>query len=221
MIRNFKRNILVTAIAVAMAAPLAQAGDHNMNKISTDDGDWVNLSGTITSVEDDEFVLNYGEGSIDVEMGEWAFYDKTRHHLKGEKVTVYGQIDNDWFEKAEIEAKSIYVNGLNTYFYTDEKDRTIAMNSINLPESSSRLELAGTVTSIDDDEFMLKIGNQMIRVDTDNMKYNPLDTEGFQQIRKGDRVLVTGEIEDSLFDSRELMAESIVSLHNDRMNSQS
>ena len=49
-------------------------------------------------------------------------------------------------------------------------------------------------------------------VDVQNMAYNPLDDKGYQKIEVGDIVRATGKIDESFFEGRELMAESVVKL---------
>ena len=44
------------------------------------------------------------------------------------------------------------------------------------------------------------------------MAYNPLDDKGYQKIEVGDIVRATGKIDESFFEGRELMAESVVKL---------
>ena len=45
------------------------------------------------------------------------------------------------------------------------------------------------------------------------MLYNPLDDEGYQKIDVGDRVKVTGNIDNDLFEGKELMADSVIKLN--------
>ena len=86
------------------------------------DSAWVTLSGTVTSVRDDRFRLDYGEGVITVEMDDWDWYDRDRKVLTGDEVTVSGQIDDGLYERRTIEASSVYVESLNTYFHASAAD---------------------------------------------------------------------------------------------------
>lgn len=70
----------------------------------------------------------------------------------------------------------------------------------------------GTVTKVVGDELVVDTGVRTVRVDVDDLPYNPLDDEGYQKIKVGDRVSVTGVMDDDLFESRELMADSIITL---------
>jgi hypothetical protein len=51
-----------------------------------------------------------------------------------------------------------------------------------------------------------------IDIDTQSMAYDPLDNEGFQRIRVGDRVRVAGVLENGLFDDLDLVADWVISL---------
>lgn len=69
----------------------------------------VSVTGTITEVKnDEEFMLYYGNGTVQVEAGDIAFGDKQQALRVGDRVTVYGTVDKDWFQKKELEAERIY-----------------------------------------------------------------------------------------------------------------
>jgi len=57
-------------------------------------------------------------------------------------------------------------------------------------------------------------GCRSCKIDTAGLDYDPLDDEGLQQIDVGDRVSVSGEIDEALFDNTELSADSIFVLEN-------
>ncbi|MGM0425831.1 MAG: hypothetical protein ACQEQ7_01185 [Thermodesulfobacteriota bacterium] len=73
-------------------------------------------------VQEDSFTLDYGEGTVLVEMDDWDWYDEEGTVLEGDKVTVYGKIDDDLYEATSIEASSVYVENLGTYFYASSAD---------------------------------------------------------------------------------------------------
>ncbi|MGE0753598.1 MAG: NirD/YgiW/YdeI family stress tolerance protein [Alphaproteobacteria bacterium] len=79
--------------------------DYDNNSLKNDMR--ISLSGTITQVvNNDEFLLNYGAGNIQVETSDMNF-DADKLNV-GDVVTVHGTIDEDWFEKKELEADRIY-----------------------------------------------------------------------------------------------------------------
>ena len=129
--------------------------------------------------------------------------------LDNEEVVVYGYIDDDFFERRAIEASSVYVRDLGTYFYAsgfDEED--VPMSTV--VNFEPRIEVAGTVTSVTGREFQLDTGAGVVDVNTLSMPYDPLDDEGFQQVEVGDHVRVTGELDQDLFNDLDLMANTVV-----------
>ena len=74
------------------------------------------------------------------------------------------------------------------------------------------MTLSGQVETIDGREFTIDTGLREVRIDTIAMPYNPMDDKGFQQIEVGDWVSVSGQLDLDVFESREIMAESIVTL---------
>ena len=127
-------------------------------------------------------------------------------------MTVNGMVDDDLFETTSIEASSVYVDNLNTYFYASAADEEDTFVTVTAPPTVSAVTVQGTVTDVDDEEFTIATGLREILVETDEMWYDPLDDEGFQQIDIGDRVSVTGTIDDDFFEGRELVASSITTL---------
>lgn len=54
--------------------------------------------------------------------------------------------------------------------------------------------VAGAVTELREDSFLLSAGPAEFEVDTSSMFYNPYDGIGVQKLEVGDRVLVTGAL---------------------------
>jgi uncharacterized protein YdeI (BOF family) len=202
------------AVVAWMAVP-ANATDPYMKL----DGDWISLTGTVTETTLDGFQLDYGDGTILVEMDDWDLYDESNQLKNDDRVTVYGRIDDSFFETRSIEAGTVYDFDRSTYYYAssaDEEGDSQYLSYVNVypfyPEDGEWVQLSGTVKNIDDREFTLAMGLTDMTVDTDEMSYNPLDDEGYQQIDEGDRVSVWGHIDHDLFESRELKAETLVTL---------
>jgi uncharacterized protein YdeI (BOF family) len=176
------------------------------------DDTWISLSGTVESVTTDAFMLDYGEDLVTVEMDDWDMDADAYKVAVGDRVTVNGMVDDDLFETTTIEASSVYVDNLNTYFYASAADEEDPFITVTTPPVVSAIVVQGIVTDVDDEEFTIDTGLREIRVETDAMYYDPLDDEGFQQIDVGDRVSVTGNIDDDFFEGRELVASSITTL---------
>ncbi|EED36177.1 OB-fold nucleic acid binding domain protein [Luminiphilus syltensis NOR5-1B] len=213
---NAKHTLTPLVLSAAVAASSAVMADTPYTK---PDGSFVSIGGTVTSPTADTFVLDYGDGTILVEMDDWDRYGDAYGLLDGDRVTVYGRIDDDFFEMAKIEAGSVYVENLNTFFYADSDDEEgsvmpSASWTTAAPVVVSGFTLRGEVTEVDteDQEFVVQTGTDEITVQTDQLGYNPTDNHGFQRVDEGDWVSVSGSIDYQLFDGQVLSASRITTL---------
>ncbi|MDX1634397.1 MAG: NirD/YgiW/YdeI family stress tolerance protein [Marinobacter sp.] len=210
-----KTNLGVTCLLTTlMAAPAAWAAEES--PYLQPDGSWISLSGTVVETFDDSFILDYGMGSVRVEMDDWDWYGEHRAIIENDRVTVYGEVDDETFEAATVDADSIYVENLGTYFYAESADEDtyqVIDMSPTTPIVVGDMTATGTITAIDGREFTLDSGIQRMTVDTTGLPYNPMDDKGFQQLDMGDTVTVTGYMDRDVFAQRELVAESIVTLN--------
>lgn len=216
-----KRTTLSIAIASTLiAAPAltmaADDGSENRTPYLAPDGSWITLSGKVTSTTADTFMLDYGKGLVTVEMDDWDWFEENGEVLPGDEVTVYGEVDDDTFESAKVEASSVYVESLGTYFYASAMDEE-TFNDLDVAPTidPGQIIVTGTVTSETGSEFTIDSGAQQMTVDTALMGYDPMDDEGYQQIQEGDLVSVTGDLEDDTFETTEVMADTVVTLEDD------
>jgi hypothetical protein len=180
------------------------------------DETWITISGTVESVNPNSFVLDYGDGAILVEMDDGDRDADAYKLLSGDRVTVSGRIDDDFFEFTKIEASSVFVENLGTTFFAssiDEEAYDLADANMIPAVPISRTVVRGTVSEIDGNEFLINTGDRLMRVDTSEMPYDPLDDEGYLKINEGDRVKVIGQISVTLFEGRQLEADSVIKLH--------
>ncbi|WP_088332475.1 hypothetical protein [Lacimicrobium sp. SS2-24] len=209
---RFSKSLLSIALASAVVAP-AMAD----NPYVRPDGSWISLNGTVVESDADSFVLDYGEGYVTVEMDDWDWYGDAYPILDGDQVKVNGRVDDDLYETTSIEAGSVYVKDLNTYFYANDADEESLMApAVTTVYIDNDLRLSGTVTQVNGREFTIDTGNRKIKVDTSQMLYNPMDDKGYQQIDKGEFVSVTGDFNIGIFEENEILAETITTLHRDK-----
>ena len=175
------------------------------------DGSYISLSGTVTSSTPSSFVLDYGEGLVTVEMDDWDWYGDAYGILPEDDVTVYGYVDDDLYETTTIEASSVYVEDLNTYYYASGADEE-STAYVSTTWYDYDYTVTGVVDSVNGREFTVDTGTRQMTVDTWQLGYNPLDDEGFLKIEKGDRVTVYGDLGLDVFGDREISAEAIVKL---------
>lgn len=217
MKRPYKRLIAPAVIAGLAAAAFAAHAD---DPVQQPDESWLTINGTVVSARPDAFKLDYGEGLVTVEMDDWGWYEEGHLLIEGDQVTVHGRVDAGLFEKRTIEAGSVYVEDLNTYFYAntadEEGDARLTTYVVTTPvEGGSWVNLSGIIEDVDGREFTLATGFGEIEVDTRTMAYNPLDDEGFQRLDRGQAVSVRGRLDDDLFERREIIADTIYSLSAD------
>ena len=174
---------LAVAVAAALGSAQALATDPYVaptNPYLKPDGSWISISGTVVEPTTDAFTLDYGSGVVAVEMDDWDSVGDAIGLLDGDKVTVYGAIDDDLFEVTKIEAGSVYVESLNTYFYANSDDEEGAALTPYVwytatPIDSGLVTVRGTVTGVDkdDQEFTIDSGASKLTVDAAHVGYNP------------------------------------------------
>ena len=206
---HMKKTMIALVLGMAVAFSVTA-----QNPYLKPDNTWISISGTVDGVPTpDTFELDYGEWTITVEMDDWDNDGDAYKLVAGDKVTVYGWIDDDMFETRTIEASSVYVENLGTYFYASGVDEEgYVYTGVTVPVVVNTVGLQGTVSEVNGREFVLNTGLRSITVDTIDMAYDPMDDTGFQKIEKGDVVSVTGVMKTDIFDDRELYASSIVTL---------
>lgn len=229
-----KKNVLSIMIASSTAAMMSSGAvlaqsdhsdsdmphDKNMQEMSHDSMDRnplagyddetsLTLNGTVSQVNDDEFILQTSNGSIKVDSDD-VFDDENVYRLaSGDRVVVYGEVDDHFFESRELEADAIHVDKVDVTFTTrDEPVNNYSYTSSN-GESGEITELSGRIIAIDDDEFSISSGTGQTTVSIDDLDNNPLDDQGYLKLDVGDQVRVKGEMADGWFDDREFEATSL------------
>lgn len=221
-----KRLFLSSAAVTAMAAMAAGPALAEQSSAQTDDS-WVAVSGEIAQAGPQSFVLDYGQGLITVDMEGWDWYNETSQLRAGEYVTVVGDVDDAFFDAEEIDAESVYAQQRKTFYYatpTERQDSQLGARfgvpgfgyASGMPSSQSEgtvMTLSGTVKSVADTHMVLDTGHADVLVDTSAMAYNPLDEIGTQRIEAGDVVQVNGQVDEAFFKDKELLADTVTSLH--------
>jgi hypothetical protein len=210
--------LIIPALVILLSCSLMQSVTAGESRYMKTDETWISIEGKVAETGDDWFDLNYGEGTITVEMDEWDWYDETAHIMEGHSVTVYGMIDEDMYETAAIEAGSVYDEELGVYYYAGSADEQTFGHDYWLPATPNvigRTIVRGTVSEINDEEFTIDTGARELTIDTDPLPYDPMEEEGTPSIDKGDYVSVSGYMADDFWEARELAAHSLILLIND------
>ncbi|NHK28790.1 hypothetical protein FF098_012790 [Parvularcula flava] len=201
----------VSAAALMFGAASAQTSD-----VSTaTEGDYVSLTGTVNSVEEDSFTVDYGTNIIEAEFDDLFSSVEVDERLSpGDRVTVYGTVDDDWFEGRVIDVDTVYSSSSYTVYGANDVSASPLYYVDPYPADATTgtyITLDGEVTNTRGQSFVLNTGGTMIDVETDQLGYNPLDDMGSQQIETGDRVTVVGTLEDQLFEDSVLVADVLYS----------
>jgi hypothetical protein len=204
MCRRF-RVAVATVIALGVALPAWAE-----RQADPDGEEAIRLTGVVRANAGERLILEHGRGEITVALD--GNSDATVLD-PGRRITVFGRIDAEAFERRTIEADAIYAFGRGLVYRAgdfDAKDPLFASPVGSLPEGSW-VELSGTVGTIGGTGFALQSGGpRPVRVITDRMPSDPLDDLGEPALEAGDRVLVSGRVDDAdFFESAEIHAETI------------
>jgi len=198
------------ATASAAAALSLGAAAAAQTPMGASDREWITVTGNISNVTPEGFDIDYGEGSVAVEMDGFAA-DSTRRLRAGDWVTVSGRIDDALWESRSIEAASVYDSRLQERFWAsaaDEEGDLMGFTLIDVPDQGDWLGLTGQVVSVDqgEQEMVVDIGARTVQVDITGLG-GPVLAD------RGDRVSVYGTLDDADFwDAREIDATSVVIL---------
>ena len=211
-VQGHPRHVVCLLAIAALLMLMPSISPAKTNPYVQPDDTWLSINGKVKSVSADSFMLDYGEGLISVEMDDGDRDADAYKLVEGDEVTVYGMIDDDLYETTKIEASSVYVKNLGTYFYAssvDEEDFNVVTTMVPVTDS---IVLQGTAMKVGKKEFKIDTGISEITVHVEEMAYNPLDDEGYQKVETGDLVRVTGEMDEDFFESRRFEADSVVTL---------
>ena len=205
-----------TALVAILAAGSALWAAAEPSPYAKPDGSVITIDGTVDSVSADTFLLDYGQGAITVEFDDGDRDADAYKLVPGDRVSVTGLIDDDFYELTTIDASSVYVESLGTYFYASAVDEEDPVVWVNAPIVVSSYTVQGTVSTTDDDSFTLDTGARKLTVETGRMVYDPLDDVGYQKITEGDIVSVTGNLDSGLFGDQEVEARTVTTLFDSR-----
>lgn len=202
-----------TALTTILAMP-AQAKDGQIEW--ADEHDWVTVTGEVVELNDDKFRLDTGPNILTVDLNDFDPVLMRGNTLYlGDRVTVTGRLDEEFFTEDDIEATSVYLVDAQTYYFSDGDNNVVDMWDFQAPiyaERGSMITITGEVTSISGREFWIDHFGRKTEVDTVDLGYNPLDDVGAQQIDVGDRVSIRGTLDYGFFDNNELSADKVIVL---------
>ena len=196
--------ILFSTALLAQSTPVRGADSPQ----HAEDGTWVGISGTVESTSKGSFVLDYGEGSILVNVDPVA---KEPHEFQAnEAVTVYGVLDKGFFMKTTIQARTVFLNSQKIYTCSTDGANERVMSFVPSVYTGSLVH--GRVHKVSGAKLTIDEGENMLTVDTSALK-DQLNAEGESTVQEGDVVTVMGVMDKGFFTGRTLKASSMDVLH--------
>ena len=214
-------HLMISALAVASVGMSGAAlADSHLPK---SDGAFITLGGEVVERIGSSFRLDHGDGIVTVEMDDWDNFNEALMVNPGETVTVRGRVDDSFYEQRTIEAESVFVAERRAKYFAnpvdEEGDQVWSINDVDASQvaDGTWIGIAGTVSATDGSRFTIHTdsalaGAFVLEVETAYLTYNPLDDVGYQQIDEGDRVYVTGDLDNRIFANREIEAFNIITL---------
>ena len=146
----------VASVDDSPAEAVAAGGPDAVKLAATSDSGWINLGGEVVSTLPTSFILDYGNGTVTVEMDDWDWYREGQALAEGDEVVVTGRVDNDLYDEKKIEASSVYVQNLNSYFYASGADEeNLTVSTVYVTDAPNYIDSTGYVTAIEGREFTL------------------------------------------------------------------
>lgn len=170
-----------------------------------DDGSWIGIAGTVEKTGAGDFVLNYGDGTITVELAE----ESTTIHtfMKDERVTVFGVVDENFFSSTRIQARAVFVESMSTYVHTVAG--SVERLKKNTPTLVSGAMVQGRVTAVTEKHLIVDKGDRMITVDLSWLPEKKGSTSKADRVREGDMVTAIGDMDRTFWKDRVLRATSL------------
>ncbi|RUM27991.1 MAG: hypothetical protein DSY75_11880 [Alteromonas sp.] len=230
---NSKQTITATLVSVAMmgSSAMAQANVDEMKTAqmqaastsvqpesrTSESGDtWITLTGEVSAVDSKFFTLDYGDGNIFVELRDTDLDSNAYAKMKGEEVMVTARLDDGMFSSERLVAQSVIVDGMDTVYLAESVNQASAdlylSTASNIEFDDEEMVLVGTVKSIGKEALQIDVGDTTLTVELDELEDAPVDADGYLTLMKGERVRITGELEDDFFNRFTVEADTLIKM---------
>ena len=82
----------------------------------------------------------------------------------------------------------------------------------NIDFDDEEMVLVGTVKSIGKEALQIEVGDSTLTVELDELEDAPVDANGYLSLSKGERVRITGELEDDFFNRFTVEADTLMKM---------
>ena len=190
--------ILVASNSLVAASPYTQSN-----------GSAIELSGLVTKAAASYFNLDYGPGTIKVELDDYDSYKEGNNIVVGDRVVVNGRVDADPGKTRSIEASKVYIPAIDLEVRAssvDEEDTNTKLFTETL-EDGIEVNLNGIITGID--KKIVTIQSSKGRVD---IHFGKLFKQKKTTLKVGQAVKVTGIFQNRVFLKDMIFAEKVEKL---------
>ena len=196
---------VVLAIA-AFAVPL-QA--QNVSPYRLKNGDEIKIAGKVSKAKASTFLLDYGQGSITVELDDYDSYEEGFNIIDGDQVIVTGKVDADSGQKRTIEARRVFIPAIDLEIFasaTDEEDTASKSFTQSLTDGTE-VDLRGIIKNINRKVITIQSSKGRVEVHLGSVKGQERET-----FYLGQAVRVTGFFKNRLIRKDMIFADSIQSV---------
>ncbi|WP_394220444.1 hypothetical protein [Alteromonas gracilis] len=230
---NTKRTIAATLVSAAMMSSSVMAHTtvdeqkkaemrasttsmQPMSRTSVSDNTWITLTGEVTAVDSQFFTLDYGDGEIFVELKDTDLDTKAYAEIDGEEVMVTAHLDEGMFSNERLVAQSVIVEDMDTVYLADSVDQASAdlylSTANNIDFDDEGMVVVGTIRSIGKEALQIEVGEATLTVELDELEDAPVDENGYLTLVKGERVRISGELEDDFFNRFTVEADTLMKM---------
>ena len=198
--------LTIAALTLFSAGPLLTASPYTQANNS-----WIELDGRVTSVDTRSFILDYGKGTIRVEIDDYDWFEEAYNVLENDRVKVRGKVDADPNQERSIEAETVRLkdHGVTLQANADDEEDLTENFVPPLPVQTASVEIRGTVESFQNGIMLVKTEDGMHRVDL--KKSSLYSTQGKKishTLRTGDFISVVGKEDKKLLGADEIDASA-------------
>ena len=138
------------ALFLLVASLMLPVNGEQASPYQSKDGANIRLSGRVTEAAAHTFTLDYGKGSIIVELDDYDSYEEGLNIVKGDQVVVTGKVDADPGQQRTIEASQVYIPSADLRIHAssdDEEDHKVKTFTQRLSDGTE-VELRGVIKNI-------------------------------------------------------------------------
>ena len=194
------------ALFLLVASLVAPIQAESLSPYQLQDTADIKLSGRVTQASAHTFTLDYGKGSITVELDDYDSYEEGYNIVKGDQVIVTGKVDADPGQKRTIEASEVYIPAVNLRIEAcaiDEEDLEVKAYTQRL-SNGTEVELRGVIKNIESGVCTIQSSKGEIEV-----RLSDLREHKRENLLLGQAIKVSGVYKNRLLRNDMILAQKV------------